>query len=531
MSKRNRNRPAGAMNARDDGGLQGRAEAPGIDPAVAALIRAEIDARAVSIQAEAQARAQASVPDVSTREAAEKRINEMLAATTELRADNERLRGEMNALAARSAAPAQGFKPARSNARELAELLAEKGVCDLAARGWAMGQMVEVKHPLDLNPRAATVLDTSIAVAQSTVQPFNAMDQGYNRPRSMIDFVPELPPIGVTRYPFMRETAVGAGARGIHTMLTAQTASGSAVLVVDSTQGMYPGMTLRIHDAGAILERIVLTVDSTTQVTCTATMGATVETAQAVTSVDFGTSAEGYAKPAALWGYELSYADLRVLAHYIPMSVQAIATVPGLEAEIQSMLTDGLRYTICQQLVTGLGTAPSGNSAGQLHGFASSTTSPDYDWGDGAVGDTMFDAIAMATGYLRFAAPVTIHVNPFDLRKMCKAKVEAAGGGAYVFPLMGGQIDGYRAIDGTIVTAFGTIHPAWEVDEGDFYCVQHDLFSRRIRNTGMDRVVVGYTNTQFINNQQTILAETMVEQMILRPNALVIGEFDAAPSA
>jgi hypothetical protein len=515
------------------------AGAPQLNPQdIAALVRSEMDGHVAGLksqidamQAEAQARAQHAVPDTSSRDAAEKRINETVAALAELKNDNAALRASLDAMAARTAAPA-GATDRRSANADLVDAMVKAGVVEHASRGsWSRDKQIEINRPLDISARAVTTLDTSLMIPQSTVQPYLALDQGHNRPRSFVDFVPELPPIGVAVYPFIRETAVGGGALGFHTKLTAQTESGSAVLTVDNTAGAFPGMVIRIHDGGGMIERTILTVDSGTQITCTATMGATVETAQSVTSVDVGTTAEGYTKPAALWGYESDSVTLRVLAHYIPLSVQALATVPGLEAELSSRLLSGLRYTLSQQLVSGLGTAPSTIYAGSIHGVVSSTTSPTYAWSDGEVGDTMFDAIAMATASLRFPAAATIHVNPIDLRNMSKAKVAAAGGGAYVFPLMGGSIDGYRAIDGSIVTAFGTIHPCWEVTQGDFFVVQHDLFSKVVRNTNMDRVVVGYTGNQFILNQQTILAETMVEHMIVRPNACVIGEFDEAPSA
>jgi hypothetical protein len=75
---------------------------PAVPSDIAALIRNEIDVRVSAMQAEAQARAQAAVPDTSTREAAEKRILEAVAAVAELKADNAKLTSEFNTLAARA---------------------------------------------------------------------------------------------------------------------------------------------------------------------------------------------------------------------------------------------------------------------------------------------------------------------------------------------------------------------------------------------------------------------------------------------
>jgi hypothetical protein len=519
--------------------LQSRTEPSPVAPEIMAALRSEVDGQTAALRSEmaalqtqVQARAQDAAPDVSTRAGEDARIAEALDATRELRTQNEALRAEMTALSARAQAPGvQSIVQPRSNVSELAAALIAAGLdLGLCARGMMRDGMISARSPIDLSARAVTTISQSMVSALSTPGAVGPFDLGVPLPRSYADFIPELPdfaPLGLMSVPFVRETQRNASG-AIHLVLTAQTESGSAVLTVDTTAGVGVGFTLRIHDAEGLIERKVLTVDSATQITCTETMGQTIQTATSVTCLDFGTTAESNTKPAMIAEYEASSLAIQTLAHYIPCTQQAIAVAPQLEAMLRQMLTDGLKYTLHRHFAYGTGAAASGAIAGQVHGTITSTTSPTQAWSAGAAGDTMFDALLRAWAQLRYSAPVTVHVNPLDLISMIVTKASTAG--QYVFPFAGGAVPGTIGTNGVISTPLFDIAPDWTMDQTDFHVVQHSLFSAKIRNSAMDRVAVGWINAQFVQNQFTMLAEVGIEHLVQRPGACVIGEWDSAPS-
>jgi hypothetical protein len=98
-----------------------------------------------------------------------------------------------------------------------------------------------------------------------------------------------------------------------------------------------------------------------------------------------------------------------------------------------------------------------------------------------------------------------------------------------VFPGAFGMIGGSYS-DGVISTPLFDLNLDWTMAQGDFFVILHNMFSYKVRNPAMDKILVGWVNAQLINNEFTILAETMMEHCIVRPNACVIGEWDSAPA-
>ncbi|MFK4002952.1 phage major capsid protein [Qipengyuania sp. NPDC077563] len=214
---------------------------------------------------------------------------------------------------------------------------------------------------------------------------------------------------------------------------------------------------------------------------------------------------EAQPKPESSLQYELKQVPLRVIAHYIKASRQALSDVPQLEGIIDSELRYGLALVEEQELLFGAG--------GQnLEGMVPQATAYADSLGlvDPTEIDTIGSAILQAT--LTDIPPDGIIMHPSDWWRMRMAK----------------NADGEYILGSPMTTVqpslFGlpvAVTPAMPVDKfllGAF--AEQTLYDRWTA-----RVEVGFSGTDFTDNLVTVLGEERVGLATKRPDALIYGDF------
>lgn len=311
------------------------------------------------------------------------------------------------------------------------------------------------------------------------------------------------------------------GYANVKTVLTEQTASGSAVLTVGNTEGFIAGQIVLVNGA---ISRTIDSIDhDAVTLTLTETLGTTTASGATVTtrvSPDAGTIAatpETLVKPEMYIAYDLQTEAVKTIAHWIPASRQVMADASALAGRINDRLVFGLKFSEEYHILYGDG------SSRQLQGVLTDAGRQTYSWSDGTAGDTKVDAIRRAVTKATLAYyPVNglvLHPNDWEGIELLKGTDNR-----YIWVTVPDGTSGIMRVWGIPVVVTTAIN------EGEFVLGAWNMGATLWdRETATIRTAEQHDDF-FIRNMIVILAEERLAQTVERPEAFVHGSFDAAPS-
>jgi HK97 family phage major capsid protein len=219
---------------------------------------------------------------------------------------------------------------------------------------------------------------------------------------------------------------------------------------------------------------------------------------------------EGASKPESNYEFELAEAPVRTLAHWVPITRQAMDDAPQLQAVIDGELRYGLETIEETQILLGDGTGQN------LHGLIPQATpyAPQFP----VTGEQELDTILMAIAQAETSnVPATgIVLNDLDWRKMQALK------------------DGEDRYLGA--GPFGAVAPMlWNLPvvatpampAGEFLVGAFAIAAQIIDRAEIEVLLSSEDRDNFIKNMLTARAEERVALAVKIPQALVTGEFPA----
>ena len=224
---------------------------------------------------------------------------------------------------------------------------------------------------------------------------------------------------------------------------------------------------------------------------------------------------EGAQKPESSYAWERAEAPVRTIAHWVPVSRQAMDDSASLRATIDGELTYGLNLQEEEQLLLGDGTGQN------LEGLVTAATAFSAPFVSSA--DTDIDVILQAIAQL--GAPGSeieatgVILNSLDWRRMTGLK---DGEGRY---LAGGP--------------FGSTSPrAWELPvvacnsmpEGEFLVGDFRRAATIYDRMEVEILISSEDRDNFVKNMLTVRAEERLALAITMPSAMVHGELSTASS-
>lgn len=222
-------------------------------------------------------------------------------------------------------------------------------------------------------------------------------------------------------------------------------------------------------------------------------------------------TAEGAEKTEQALAFEQVQANPTTIAHWLPITRQALSRSAQLRAYIDNELIYGIRIAEDAQLLYGDGTA------GELTGLMEVAGVQDYDTsGKGETGDTPIDTIRRAITLLRLGhyRPSGLIVHPNDWEDIELQKDDES-----------------RYLWATVTD--GGVPRLWRVpvvetpaiEEGDFLMGDFRI-GAHLWDLEAARIDVGYINEDFIKNRLVIRGEEDIIFTTELPGAFVKGSFD-----
>jgi HK97 family phage major capsid protein len=223
---------------------------------------------------------------------------------------------------------------------------------------------------------------------------------------------------------------------------------------------------------------------------------------------------EGADKPEAKITFTTKTASARTIAHWIPITRQALASISQVRAYIDNRLLYGLKYAEQRQLLYGNGTDPN------ILGILSTSGIQTYRWQDGPVAtDTMIDAIRRAITKAMLAqyevSGIVMHPTDWETVQLQKGTtnhyiwVSVTDGGVnrlwQVPVVVTPAINQGTALVGAFRNAF-----LWDTEEANI------------------RISESHANF-FTQNKVAILCEERAMLTLFRPESMVKVTLDHAP--
>ena len=245
------------------------------------------------------------------------------------------------------------------------------------------------------------------------------------------------------------------------------------------------------------------------------------ETAQATTfdETALGTSGK---KPQSSLTFEQDSAPVVTIAHWIPITRQALADAAQLQTYVESRLLVGLARRLNSQIANGAG---GGTNMTGIFNTSGIQTLDDAYFGANPVENPdsrteNFERIARAQSLIETVADgeaTFVALNPRDIERLMTtvdANGQYYGGGPFmaagVRTIWGLPIARERAITiGTALVGDGTAAIVWDREEAN--------------------ILIDTINDQFIRNMLTILAELRAALTVIRPSAF--AEVELVPAA
>lgn len=223
--------------------------------------------------------------------------------------------------------------------------------------------------------------------------------------------------------------------------------------------------------------------------------------------------AETAQKPESSLDFEVKTAPVRTIAHWIPVSRQAMDDIPQLQSIIDGEMRWMLDAAEETELLTGDGTGQ------HLLGLIPQAT---------AFVAAFTPAMASRVDYIRLgmlqvaledfsADAVVLHPNDWAQVELAKE----ATSGAYLFSnptsgVLGPRLWGLPVVD------------TRAVDEGDFLVGAFRIAGQIFDRMGTEVLISSEDRDNFIKNMLTVRAEKRLGLVVRRPQALVYGTFPAA---
>jgi HK97 family phage major capsid protein len=239
------------------------------------------------------------------------------------------------------------------------------------------------------------------------------------------------------------------------------------------------------------------------------TDGNSIEFAKQVTRTNNAAPvAEGAQKPESVYEWDVDDAPVRTIAHWVPVSRQAMDDIPQLESLIDGELRWGLDDVEDAELLLGDGTGQ------HLNGLYTQATAYSQPAGVSISGETKIDRLRLAILQVELAdfAPDGIVIHPTQWANIELTK-DAAGGYIFANPqgVAGPVLWGRPVVSTKRIGANNFLTGNFKL-AGQIF----DRMDTEVRISDQDR-------DNFIKNMLTVRAEKRLALVVRRPAALVKG--------
>ena len=223
--------------------------------------------------------------------------------------------------------------------------------------------------------------------------------------------------------------------------------------------------------------------------------------------------AEGAQKPESVYEWDVDDAPVRTIAHWVPVSRQAMDDIPQLESLIDGELRWGLDDVEDAELLLGDGTGQ------HLNGLYTQATAYAQPSGVSISGETKIDRLRLAILQVELAdfAPDGIVIHPTQWANIELTK-DAAGGYIFANPqgVAGPVLWGRPVVSTKRIGANNFLTGNFKL-AGQIF----DRMDTEVRISDQDR-------DNFIKNMLTVRAEKRLALVVRRPAALVKGSLAIA---
>ncbi|NYT43113.1 phage major capsid protein [Sphingomonas sp. R-74633] len=288
---------------------------------------------------------------------------------------------------------------------------------------------------------------------------------------------------------------------------------GFSVKAITSANGSAGGLIVPDRQAGIVgLQRQQLRVRDL--LTPGQTDGNSIEYAYQTTRTNnAAATAEGAQKPESAYGWDVANAPVRTIAHWVPISRQAMDDVPQLESLVDGELRYGLDDVEDAELLLG------DNTGQHLNGLYTQATAYAQPAGVVVAGETRIDRLRLAILQVELAdyAPDAMVIHPTQWANIELTK-DAANGYVFANPQgMAGPVLWSRPVVSTKrIGANNFLTGAFKL-AGQIF----DRMDTEVRISDQDR-------DNFIKNMLTVRAEKRLALVVRRPGALVKGSLAIA---
>jgi HK97 family phage major capsid protein len=220
---------------------------------------------------------------------------------------------------------------------------------------------------------------------------------------------------------------------------------------------------------------------------------------------------EGAEKPESSLTFELVETTVKTIAHWIPVSRQAMDDAAQLQSLLDSEMRYGLRLAEEEQLLFGSGFGPN------LNGLAIQATA--YSAPFSVESETMLDTLLLAIAQAQQTKlPATgIIVNDLDWKRMQAIK---DGEGRYVG---GGPFGAQPNVAWTLPVVDTPSMP-----EGSFLVGAFAMAAQIFDRMDPEVLISSEDRDNFIKNMLTVRAEERLALAVKRPQALIYGDYPFA---
>jgi HK97 family phage major capsid protein len=236
---------------------------------------------------------------------------------------------------------------------------------------------------------------------------------------------------------------------------------------------------------------------------------------QTVRTNNAATVAEGTSKPYSTYAWENRTATVEVIAHLAKLTLQALADIPRLAAEIESEMRFGLDLEYERQILNGDGT-------GELDGLIENATA----YGNPPAGAstanilTPVDAlrIAILKLHLAYMAPDGHVLNPIDIANIELLRRDPDKGGGYLFgnPDSGDPVLRLWRVPTVETPSIGV---------GAFLTGAFKYSTALYEREGVEVLISTENDVDFEKNQATMRCERRSGMAVKRPQGLIYGSF------